>query len=230
MKKQILLMGFSLFFFSMLNAQVDIDKPVNLSGGVGDRKMTNLELPVNPTDAASKEYVDAEIAANSGGSGPVVGELYGGGVVYAVYKDANGDEHGLIVSLVNNSTGAAWSNITNTLVGTTSWNGAANTTAIIGQVGHTSGAAKICNDYTGGSQTDWFLPAISQLDMLWTNLYVVNQTLTATGGAELMIANFYLSSSEYDSANVRLQNFLDGDWSFAGKSSTSYPVRCVRVF
>lgn len=43
----------------------------------------------------------------------------------------------------------AWSNITNTAIGTTGTaigTGQANTTAIIGQAGHTDSAAKLCND------------------------------------------------------------------------------------
>jgi len=210
--------------------QVEIDKSLQLTGGAGDRKITNLELPATGTDAANKDYVEEQIAANSGGSGHVVGELYGGGVVYAVYKDAAGDEHGLVVSLVNNSTGAAWSNVTLTLIGTTNqWNGAANTTAIIGQIGHTSSAAKICDDYTGGSQTDWFLPSTTQLNMLWIDLYIVSQTLAATGGAELMIANLYWSSSENSSNGASWRSFDDGGIYFDPKA-TSYRVRCVRAF
>jgi len=49
-------------------AQVDIDKPINMSGGSGDRKITNLETPVNPSDAVNKQYVDTQIASVSSGS------------------------------------------------------------------------------------------------------------------------------------------------------------------
>lgn len=47
------------------------------------------------------------------------------------------------------STGQAWSNITDVVIGTTGTaigTGQANTTAIIGQAGHTNSAAKLCND------------------------------------------------------------------------------------
>jgi hypothetical protein len=47
------------------------------------------------------------------------------------------------------STSQAWSNITNVAIGTTGTaigTGQVNTTAIIGQAGHTTSAAKLCND------------------------------------------------------------------------------------
>jgi hypothetical protein len=51
-----------------LRAQVQIDKPLQMTGGSGQRAVTNLETPVNGTDAANKAYVDAQIASLSGGS------------------------------------------------------------------------------------------------------------------------------------------------------------------
>jgi uncharacterized protein (TIGR02145 family) len=53
---------------------------------------------------------------------------------------------------VDQSTGIAWSNITNIAVGTNPdiGTGQANTTAIINQVGHTTSAAKLCNDLVIG--------------------------------------------------------------------------------
>ncbi len=50
------------------NAQVEIDKPVQLTGADGDRRVTNLETPVDGSDAANKDYVDAQVASVSGGT------------------------------------------------------------------------------------------------------------------------------------------------------------------
>jgi hypothetical protein len=62
----------SLFMFAafaisgMLSAQVEIDQPIVLTGGSGDRSIQQLEAPVNGTDAVNKDYVDNAVSA--GGS------------------------------------------------------------------------------------------------------------------------------------------------------------------
>jgi len=56
----------------VVSAQVDIDKTINLTGADGDRKITNLELPVDGTDAANKDYVDTSVSASGGGGLPTM--------------------------------------------------------------------------------------------------------------------------------------------------------------
>ncbi|MCC6599329.1 MAG: hypothetical protein IT223_01485, partial [Crocinitomicaceae bacterium] len=71
---------------------------------------------------------------------------------------------------VDLSTAQKWSNVTGTWIGTTNeWNDASNTTAIIGQSGRTSSAAKLYADYTNsdygtGIYSDWYLPSIADLN------------------------------------------------------------------
>lgn len=68
MKKLSLMMLFAagyLFPFS----QIVVDRSIQLTGPDGERNVTNLEIPVNDTDAASKEYVDGAVAA-TGSSSP----------------------------------------------------------------------------------------------------------------------------------------------------------------
>lgn len=50
------------------SAQVEINRPIQLTGESGDRKITNLEAPVDGTDAANKDYVDSQISNVAGGS------------------------------------------------------------------------------------------------------------------------------------------------------------------
>lgn len=56
--------------FLSVSAQVEINKPLQLTGGTGDRKITNLETPIDGTDAANKDYVDTAIANIGGGLFP----------------------------------------------------------------------------------------------------------------------------------------------------------------
>jgi len=56
MKKRLLLLSLSLLTPAMFDAQVDVDKPINLSGSNdSDRAITNLAAPIDGTDAANKD-------------------------------------------------------------------------------------------------------------------------------------------------------------------------------
>ena len=49
-------------------------------------------------------------ASGGGGFNHYIGEAFGGGVIFHLWKDAGGDEHGLIVATTDTSSSAAWSN------------------------------------------------------------------------------------------------------------------------
>ncbi len=176
------------------------------------------------------------INASSGSAAHYVGELYGGGVVFWV--DQTG-QHGLIVSMIDLSTGQAWSNITDQLIGTTAqsdWDGNSNTTAITGQSGHTSSAAKLCADYTNadygtGTYSDWYLPSRGELNDLWNNLKAVQKALDSDGNSSTtaIAKNYYWSSSEYINFSAWNFNFVDGGTYSNLKNNASY-VRAVRAF
>jgi len=172
--------------------------------------------------------------AGSSSSTHYVGELYGGGVVFWV--DQTG-EHGLIASMVDLSTSQAWSNITSTLIGTTNdWDGASNTTAIAGQSGHSSSAAKLCIDYTNadygtGTYGDWYLPSIAELNHVWNNFYEVQKNLTNDGNSATtpLVRINYWSSSEYSTNHAWYFYFSGGYTGYTNKYSPNY-VRAVRAF
>lgn len=176
------------------------------------------------------------INASSGSAAHYVGELYGGGVVFWV--DQTG-QHGLIVSMIDLSTGQAWSNITDQLIGTTAqsdWDGNSNTTAITGQSGHTSSAAKLCADYTNadygtGTYSDWYLPSRGELNDLWNNLKAVQKALDSDGNSSTtaIAKNYYWSSSEYGNDGAWNFYFFFGDTGYNTKDDTVY-VRAVRAF
>jgi hypothetical protein len=170
----------------------------------------------------------------TGTSARYVGELYGGGVVFWV--DHTG-QHGLIVSMVDLSTSQQWSNVTNTLIGTTNdWDGAANTSAIIEQSGHTSSAAQLCTDYTNddygtGIFSDWYLPSVAELNHVWNNFYEVQKALTNDGNPATtpLVRTGYWSSSERDAYYVWGFNFYAGYTTNYYKYVSHY-VRAVRAF
>jgi hypothetical protein len=157
-----------------------------------------------------------------------VGDSYGGGIVAYILQSGDpgyvvGETHGLIAATEDQSTGIAWSNITNTLVGTTGTaigTGQANTTAIVGQDGCTSGAAWLCNDLTEGGYSDWYLPSKDELNKLYLNQ-------VAIGG----FADYaYWSSSEFDAGTAWAQYFGSGDHQDDYPKYVDLRVRAVRAF
>lgn len=171
--------------------------------------------------------------AGTGGFTHYIGEAFGGGVIFHLWKDNAGVEHGLIVALTNQSTGAMWSNISNTLIGATaqsSWDGLSNSNAIVSQAGHTSSAAKLCLDLVSGGQSDWYLPAIDELSLLWNNRFNVNKTLSTIAGATVLPLDAdYWSSTEGNATDVFNFYFQFGGADIYLKSD-SYYVRAVRAF
>jgi hypothetical protein len=186
------------------------------------------------------KYAETSGTAVSGGSGftHYVGEIWGGGVVYHVYRGADGNEHGLIVSINDQSTSSTWSNVVSSYVGTTAqdvFEGLANSNAIAAQAGHTSSAAKICLDLVSGGQSDWYLPSIEELRCLSSIGMFVNKTLASISGADLLVKGVsYWSSTEYVYATPAALSYGLFDYPSHGsgysyKSYTNY-VRAIRSF
>lgn len=163
----------------------------------------------------------------TGGITHYVGELFGGGIVVAVWKES-GVEKGLIASLTDVSASAQYSSITGTLIGATAQSpidGQANTTAIVAQ-GDVSGAAYLCANYTSGGFSDWYLPAAWELNQCYNAAFVVNTILGATNGFQFA---YYWSSTEYGDFNAWYQGFYNGLTNYSGKSDHCR-VRAVRRF
>ena len=207
--------------------------------GISATDTTNWNNKQNQLTAGSNITITGNIisATTSGGGGftHFIGEEFGGGVIFHLWKDSQGVEHGLIVDKTDLSTSQAWSNIDQTLIGATaqnSWDGFSNSNAIVGQAGHTTSAAALCLNSTNGGQSDWYLPSIDELSLLWHSRFNVNKSLSAIAGAtDLPISAYYWSSTEYDYNLAWYFTFLYGTASLNenGKSTTYY-VRAVRAF
>ena len=177
-------------------------------------------------------------SSGSGGSGGFthyIGEQYVGGIVFHVWKDNAGTEHGLVVNLNDQSTSNSWSTVLFVSAGaSSSWNGVANTNVILGQTGHTASAAKLCNDLNTGGVQVWYLPSVDELSLLWQSRFSVNKTLAAivaSGGSatELSTAFAYWTSTERNAGNAFYYDFSFGYVWSAGKSNT-FATRAIRAF
>jgi hypothetical protein len=185
----------------------------------------------------------AGTVSGSGGGGNFthyIGEEFGGGVVFHLWKDATGAEHGLIVDKVDLSTAQEWSNVYDVEIGPaaqSSWDGLSNSNAIVGQAGHTNSAAALCLNSSNGGYTDWYLPAIDELERLYTNRLEVNATLRGISGASELkrydsaTQNYvsYWSSAE-GSFSVAWVFVFDGGYAYVNDKLSTYDVRAVRAF
>jgi hypothetical protein len=166
--------------------------------------------------------------AGIGGFSHYIGEQFGGGVVFHLWKDNDGLEHGLIVA--TNEGGQTWSNVTTAVPsGQSSWNGLGNSNTIIAQAGHTNSAAKWCLDLVIGGQSDWYLPSTDEISLLWHNRFNVNKTLSTIGGANELLWAFYWSSNQHIGSTAWSFNFNIGS-AFSADKSNVYLVRAIRAF
>jgi len=119
-----------------------------------------------------------------------------------------------------------WCSVTTTLLSVDEWSnsgvgkGATNTSTA--DTTCEEGAIQAAANYAGGSQTDWFLPSIGELMLMYNNL-----RQAGVGGFQ---DNRYWSSSEVYGNHAWI-NFFDSDGQWA--NSKSYPsirVRPVRAF
>lgn len=181
------------------------------------------------------KYAETSGGVTGGGSAftHYVGEVWGGGVVYHVYRGGDGLEHGLIVALTDQSTSASWSNVSGSIIGSSaqsSWDGMANSNAIIAQGGHTNSAAKLCLDLISGGFNDWYLPSIEELRLLLNMKFNVNKQLISIGGASQIVnSRSYWCSTEDPNGDAWFF-FLPNGTNPASTKSATKNVRAIRSF
>ena len=99
-------------------------------------------------------------------------------------------------------------------------------------------AGTLCDSYTGGSQTDWYLPTPWELNLLYNSALSINTILENDGdgttnglNTENVSPTFgrYWSSTEGSSGAAWHYNFRHGSSDGHSKGST-YRVRAVRAF
>jgi hypothetical protein len=99
-----------------------------------------------------------------------------------------------------------------------------NTLDIVAQAGNVAAtcAAAYCADLVSGGQSDWYLPSLAEIKMVYD---VVNLNLSVGDFA----SGNYWSSSEFSATNAWSQNFNYGDQTNYTKALNNY-VRPVRRF
>jgi hypothetical protein len=169
-----------------------------------------------------------------------IGEVFGGGIIFHLWKDSLEQEHGLIVDLTDLSAGQPWSNIENGELGPLArspWNGIDNSNAIINQDGHNSSAASVCLNSTNNSHDDWYLPSVLEFRMIWNNMIIISRKLNEINNSGQLTEQFnlrYWTSNEYSSNFAYLFAFDDPYLGDANATYTTkfnlFKVRAIRSF
>lgn len=195
----------------------------------------NAVIPASVVGSLKGEVLGislVDLKSQVGGGSHYIGEHYQGGVIYHLYKDPDGSEHGLIVSIDYQSLFEIWSDgLAVPATATSTWNGLSNTNAASIQPGATYGAWKLCQDYTYDGYNDWFLPSVDQLTLLWDNRFNVNKTLSNIGGIEIYFNDLW-SSTEYNYQSAFTFSFFDGRANITAfpNKNYQYHVRAIRQF
>lgn len=191
----------------------------------------------------------------------VAGTPFGGGY-YVGRMKVSGQSYALIVSpryLGGNPSLALKTNISDTPGTDSTWDGAANTAAMILAGASLHPAARFCANLTIGGYSDWVLPAKYQSELLYRRLKpgtTANDTtygsnpysdppsgfyttgspaqtensLFKTGGAEAFDTDSeYWTSTSYTTANNVLQRFKNGDQGQTLNKTSARYVRAVRM-
>ena len=211
-----------------LLANIGATGPQGPAGIQGIQGLTGPQGPQGVTGATGATGATGPAGASSGGN---IGKLLGGGIVVAEW-DESGVQKALVASLTNLSANLPWSlpayQTTSTFSSASPSNGFSNTNGIITQTtapADITYAAGLASLHNGGGFTDWYLPAIWELNLCYNSAAIVNKVLGDVNGFAL---SSYWSSTEYSSNNAFIKNFFSGTNISNGKGSTWY-VRAVRI-
>lgn len=161
-----------------------------------------------------------------------IGDLAQGGIIYSLWKDSEGNEHGLVAALTDQASNNSWGVMYEETGSASASDGSLNT-------GSTEAAA-ICDSYsltdpnTEEVYNDWYLPAIWELNELSKKAFLVNAVLDAdndqtTEGFPSDLNSSYWSSTEVSGTFAWFVQFASGISNTDFKDS-GYRVRAVRRF
>lgn len=157
-----------------------------------------------------QEIVDAFIGENEklDMSKLKVGDNFQGGKIVYIYKEGDTgykdkQTHGIIVAFSDLAYSYTWYNGVNVITGAKYegiGKGLTNTTLIINSQGAGEYAARACMDLESGGYSDWVLPTIDELNLLYENKDIIGN----------FVLYSYWSSTEINEDGSCGINFKDG--------------------
>jgi hypothetical protein len=197
----------------------------SVASGITGTDTTNWNNKQDQLTAGTNITIVGNTISATGGSSNdfYLGQDTLGGIVFYIYIGSDGNQHGLIVN--KNESTAQWQSSGTTTNATRSWDGAYNTGLMT-----SSPAADYVNGLTDGGFTDWYLPSIDELSILWHNRFHANNALNAGGFTLLSNKADYWSSTENLATNAFYFNFYLGTASGGRDKTSTCSVRAVRAF
>ena len=213
------------------NVGIGVPSPTSKLDVLGDIKFSKELRPGGSAGTAGQILTSSGIGIPPTWQNPpaaafvhYIGELFGGGIIFYLYKDASGVEHGLIASLADLGTNQVWSNSLTLTTALSTWDGMSNSNSIQSS----SPAANLCRTYMNPTYTDWYLPSMDELFLLFEQSFIINKILGPAGA----LANAdYWSSTDYNANSAIMRGF-----GTLSQNQGSYPkntgfyVRAVRAF
>lgn len=159
-----------------------------------------------------------------------IGDFYGGGIIFSVWKDSNKVERALVLSVDDLSTDRMMFGEFGTCKANSLDNGKENTSILLKCMGDKrETAATLCANYRAGGFTDWYLPSIKELVKVVPVFDLLNEKLKNDNNPQTIEIpkQTYWSSSEVNKQDVWMCTFLNGFHGYYRKD-LKYRVRAVR--
>ena len=150
-----------------------------------------------------------------------IGSNYAGGIVF--YIDSTG-QHGLACA-PSDQGNFQWGCHGTDIVGTSTafGTGQANTNLILSGCSNRPIAVSVCDNLVMNGYSDWYLPSIDELQLMYSNLHV-----QSIGG--FLNSSNYWSSSQYNPYSAWSMVLSSGDVYYVFYKSNNFQVRAVRAF
>lgn len=179
---------------------------------------------------------------SNGASGVRVGDFHQGGVIYWL-DPSQQFRHGLVADIADQPGGSAyaWDASPPTITGATGNKAYAgknslggNTYIILNAIIATNAqAAQACASNRSGGYTDWYLPSIMELELMYDQQMTITQTALAFNGSAFVDVNDsstgYWSSTEHDGFTAWYFGFANSA-QFQNNKDALFRVRCIRAF